>query len=63
MPLPINSSSAPITSTFFHCARVGGATPRQRRNRNITTPAATKRLPDTISNGGKPPSSAMRMPR
>ena len=63
MPLPISSSNAPITSRFFHCARVGAATPRQRRNRNITRPAATKRLPDTISNGGNPPSSAKRMPR
>lgn len=30
MPLPNSTNAAPISATFFHCARVGAATPRQR---------------------------------
>ncbi len=60
MPLPSNSNSTPITAALRHCASVGAATPRRRRNANISAPASTKRMPPS-RNGGKPPSSAKRI--
>ena len=62
MPLPSNSSSAPITAALPHCARVGAGMPRQRSTANINPPAMMKRMPPS-RNGGKPPSSAQRIAR
>lgn len=63
MPLPSSSSVPPITATFFHCAAVGGRTPRQRSAAYSRVPAMTKRVPDTIVSGSAPPSSAKRIAR
>ena len=62
MPLPSTSRNTPIIAALPHCARVGAGTPRQRRKAYIRPPAMMKRTPPS-RNGGKPPSSAKRMPR
>lgn len=63
MPLPSSNKAAPIKATFFHCARVGAATPRQRSTAYSTVPATMKRVPDTMVSGNAPPSSANRIAR
>lgn len=63
MPLPSSNRAAPIIATFFHCARVGAATPRQRSTAYSTVPATMKRAPDTMVSGSAPPSNAKRIAR
>ncbi|ENZ95048.1 hypothetical protein PD5205_00273 [Xanthomonas fragariae] len=63
MPLPSSNNPTPINATFFDCARVGAATPHQRRTAYNTVPAKMRRAPNTIVSGCTPPSSAKRIAR